>query len=68
MAESGLAETQRRGVGGAIKSTENLERRCGARETPEPIVLRGTYGKDRDDHGRLLTVVDGRLLKPNEIR
>src|SRR5215217_1928682 len=31
-------------------------------------VAAATYGKDRDVHGRLLTVVDGRLLKPNEIR
>jgi hypothetical protein len=31
-------------------------------------VAAATYGKDRDVHGRLLTVVDGRLLKLNEIR
>jgi hypothetical protein len=31
-------------------------------------VAAATDGKDRDVHGRLLTVVDGRLLKLNEIR
>src|SRR5688500_18233943 len=31
-------------------------------------VAAATYGKDRDVHGRLLTLVDGRLLESNEIR
>jgi hypothetical protein len=31
-------------------------------------VAAATYGKDRDVHGRLLTLVDGRLLKLKEIR
>src|ERR687898_544595 len=31
-------------------------------------IAAATYGKDRDVHGQLLTVVDGRLLESNEIR